>query len=72
MPTVTQHDPRCVGTPPHRPCYGIQALNRQGRWVQMPKRLGECNLSDWDGFCYTHKSMECRHEMAAWDREHGT
>lgn len=68
MATLTQHDPRCVGMLPHRPCFGTQAMNRAGQWVAYPP--GACNLSDLDGWCYNHRSMQCQEDMDAYDRAH--
>lgn len=68
MAALTRHDPRCVGTLPHRPCFGTQAMNRRGLWVAYPP--GACNLSDDDGFCYVHHSMACDAKMLAYDEAH--
>jgi hypothetical protein len=80
VPAVTRHDPRCYEQEVTRPhslhgtvCYGRQAATRTGhRWVPFPAPLADCNLSDLDGFCYVHKSMQCQTDTFTWDKEHGT
>lgn len=70
---VTRHNPACYFNSQHGTNHSLcltEAYNSYtDQWIKVPPEL-DCNLSDYDGFCYTHKSRDCEAACIAWDLKH--